>query len=81
MTHRDEATEYVSLWIVNDGDYYHHALDVAESGNLAALATFVEVALNCAPHGSAAWYVRRELSANELNAIDWAYIASCLVTE
>lgn len=79
MTHHDRATEHVTLWIINDGDYYDRARDLAPSPQL--LGEYLTLILEDAKEQSAPWHVRRDISANELDAIDWRYVAGMLLVE
>lgn len=75
-----ETTRWIEMWISNDADHYFGALDCATadpSGH--ELMIYIRNALERAPHGSAAWHTRRELSAADLESrVDWADIAATL---
>lgn len=75
-----EATDYVDMWINNDGDYYEAACELAAT-SIEDLANFLMDTLRDAPEGSAAWHTMRELSANDLQRIEWPEIAMSLIGE
>lgn len=96
VEHSDRAryvTEQIGVWIANDGDYYDEALRLAEhvkdddspwseSTRLRRFSGYLTETLNRARRGSTAWYVRRDLSDNDLaNRVDWEEIAADLLSK
>lgn len=76
-----ESTDWICKWIVNDGDYYDAALCAAEHKDYEALEMYLRAALYNAPKGSGAWHTAQELSANDLDRIDWKDIAEALTSK
>lgn len=75
-----ENTEWVSVWIVNDAEFYEPAREAARIG-AAELGEFLTRTLQYAYPESAAWYTAREMSENDYDRVDWAEIASDLLAE
>lgn len=75
------ATEHVSMWIINDSDYYGTAQQIAKDGDLGGLEFFCLTTIRGAPPHSTPWQVYRQHSPAELDSVDWAEVASDLLTE
>jgi len=75
------VTEQVSLWIVNDGEHYFHAVRKAgmATDSTFAIASFIRQTLKTAPNGSVAWHVAQELAPNDYGRIDWKSVVNDLV--
>lgn len=83
MEHSDktrENTEWVAVWIVNDGDYYFTAQEYAREG-VDELAVYLTDVLHAASPNTGAWHTAQELSANDYERIDWQSIADDLLGE
>ena len=76
-----EVTRWVELWLINDGDYYPQALDLALAGEVEELGKWVSGVLRTARMPSAAWHTARELAPNDYARVDWADIARTLTAE
>lgn len=74
----NDATSHVSLWICNDGDYYHEAKRIMQADGVDALARYLTRVLTTAARDSAAGYTRYHLSGSDFDTIDWHDIAQDL---
>ena len=72
------VTEQVALYLANEGTEVDgrrvafRCADLADSGDLAALATFARATITSLPEAAP---VRRELAVNDWERIDWAAVA------
>jgi hypothetical protein len=73
------ATREVSLWINNDETYYHEARRILNRSGLDAFMVALAATLNYADEKSTAWYVRKGLSLDDMDRIEWFEVACDLM--
>lgn len=76
-----EATRQIAVWIINDGDFYPTAREMAER-SVDDLQEYLTEILKAPMPRSAPWQVRAEISDNVLaNRIDWTEALYDLLSE
>lgn len=74
-----DATETVSQWICNDGEYYEAARSVARSPETLR-KVLTGVLRGSKPH-SAPWHARRHISDYDMERVEWYSVARDLLAE
>jgi hypothetical protein len=81
---REENTRWISVWIINDGDYYWRARDVADTArqldDYSILQEHIaEILASRATETVKA--VVREMSEADMDTVDWEEVANDLLSE
>jgi len=74
----DENTDWIATWILNDPEYYDHAVRLANEGSAYALGDWLIRQLRAAPENTGAYHTNREMSEHDWKWVDWEEIRDVL---
>lgn len=79
MTREEENTQFISTWVLNDPDYYYHAVDAAFH-SAEKLESVVMDILREADGNTVAGYTHSQMTGDDYRYVDWEEIREALIS-